>query len=433
MAGLQNYLNPMDEEMLPGPDPELDPAPTSLDEYMAVKQAGETPPPMPDNIPEPMKGPLMERYLKLSDQAMREEKAGLGQLEKYIQDYQAQPQELDYTPLAAWADSLTRKPGNSLEAAKAMRPESRSERQAKLMQLQNSLQQRRGESTQRELTGLNTQMQAQAKAEQRAQDQTIAGERFKQQQELLKQKIEAEKLRGETYAMSVKEGIASRERIAKWQAEAAKMAKDAAQDRADERAQATRDQKKEIKIADQSLKLGKEFSGDVIDMSNSLKDIETIVGDNLESYDPNTKTLGGKPVDLPGKSLPLVGRVYAPGSKGERLAAAFTNINNALLKARSGAAVTEQEYARLKAELGTGKFNTEEQMLESLQRFKRSFKETLEQKERSYMPETTAKFREQGGRLSSDLFNVAAPKGPQRKEWNGKKYELQGDTWVEVQ
>jgi len=424
MAGLNDYLNPDDAE--------LDPAPTSLDEFEAVRQSGGTPPPMPEGIPEQIKGPLMERYLKLSDQAMSQEKAGISQLQKYIEDYQSKPQELDYTPLAAWADSLTSKPGNSLEAAKLMRPESRSARQEKALALQDKLQQRKGALTQRELTGVTTQMQAQAKSDQLAQARLEAKARFDQQQELAKQRYEQEKIRTEAY----KQGITSREKIAQMQLAASKNAKVEGQDRADQRQQAGLDQKDETKLENQLQKY-EQKAIDAVPLMENMATVEQILGAPIEQYDPKTESINGKKIDLPGKSIPGVGRVFMPGSQGETLHAAMANIFNTTLKERSGAAVTDQELNRLKNEFAQGKFNTEGKMIEAMQRYKRILKKRMTQHEGAYKPEVRNLYRSQGGMTSEDFFPEpgagAPPPGPQTKEWNGKKYELQGDTWVEVQ
>ena len=424
MAGLQDYLNPDDEE--------LDPAATSLDEFEAVRQTGGAPPPIPEGIPEQAKGALMERYLKLSDQAMGQEKAGIGQLEKYITDFQAQPQELDYTPLAAWADSLTAKRGNSLEAAKLMRPESLESRQEKALRMQDLLQQRKGAMTQRELAGVTTQMQAQAKADQLAQARLEAKARFDQQQELAKQRYEQEKIKTEAY----KEGIASREKIAQMQLEASKNAKVEGQDRADARQQAGLAQKDETKLENQLQKY-EQKAIDAVPLMENMATVEQILGAPLEQYDPKTESINGKKVDLPGKSVPGIGRIFAPGSQGETLNAAMANIFNTTLKERSGAAVTDQELGRLKNEFAQGKFNTEGKMIEALQRYKRILQKRMTQHEGAYKPEVRNLYRAQGGMTSEDFFPAPGaglpPPGPQTKEWNGKKYELQGDTWVEVQ
>lgn len=428
MAGLQDYLNAQEY------DEELNPVPLDLSSYEAVSGMQGPQMPMPE-IPAQQSAisPALQKYLDLSAASAEEERAGVEQLQNYLTEYQAKPQGTDFRPLATLVDQLSPRGGNATQRlAEQMAPESEDARQQKIMQLQDMIQNRRQGMTKTQMGMLQAQLAQEQKKAQQEQAMQLAKDKFAQQKQLQEAKLEQEKLRTQAY----KEGIASRERIAAMQAEAAKAARKDAQAAADARENDKQEAKKELKVADQVAKIGKDFSGEIVDMTKSLGDIEGIIGANIDTYDPKARTLNGKPVDLPGKSILGFGRMYKPGSEGERLQAAFLNINNALLKARSGAAVTEQEFNRLKGELGTGKFNTEEQMLESVQRFKRALRETMEQRERSYMPEATARFREQGGKLTSDFFGIPTrPPAAERKEWpvgSGRFYEKQGDSWVEV-
>lgn len=423
MAGLQSYLNP---------DEELDPAKASMADYLAVSQA---------QLPQSATGlKALNRYMDLANKAAAEERAGVEQLQQYATDYQNAPREIDWTPLAAFVQSH-RPQSKIYDLMKGSRPETDTERAEKMMRLQDLIQQRKGALTGRELSaaglGLKQQLAmeqaAQAKLAKEAefqQKQLMAEEKRKFDEQLAKDRLEQERERTQAY----KEQGLMRKEIAQMQLEAARTAKEEAQNRADERQRQGLEQKNEKMIADQVVKLGKDFSGDMIGLTGAVKDIEDIIGAPLDYYDPKTKTLAGKKVDLPGKSVPGLGRVFMPGSQGERLASAHSAILNNLLKARSGAAVTENEYARLRQELGTGKFNTEEQFLESLQRYKKTLKEILQQRERSYKKESVESFRGQGGKLTEDLMPTVPNLYPAEdvREWNGKKFKRQGDTWVEV-
>jgi hypothetical protein len=255
--------------------------------------------------------------------------------------------------------------------------------------------------------------------------------KFAEAQDLAKQKMEQEKIRTDAY----KQSITSREKIAQMQLEAAKAAKEESQNRADARQNQGLEQKDIKKVEDQMVK----FEGKAIDavpLMENMHTVEGILGAPLEQYDPKTESINGKKVDLPGTSLPGIGRVYAPGSDGETLHAAMSNIFNTTLKERSGAAVTDQELNRLKGEFAQGKFNTEGKMIEALQRYKRILQKRMTQHEAAFKPEVRNLYRSQGGMTSEDFFPEPGagkpPPGPQRKEWQGKTYELQGDTWAEV-
>ena len=82
-------------------------------------------------------------------------------------------------------------------------------------------------------------------------------------------------------------------------------------------------------------------------------------------------------------------------------------------------------------------YNLRNHVALAMQRYKRILQKRMRQHEGAYKPEVRNLYREQGGMTSEDFFPEpgagAPPPGPQTKEWNGKKYELQGDTWVEVQ
>lgn len=427
--GLMNYLV----------DQELDPASTPLMDYMTVDQMNEVPP--APALPPANTGALAKMYEELSRAATSDEEAGITQLSKYITDYQAQPRQTDYRALAAWADTL--RPGTKIvDVANAAAPESLDARNRKTIELQNLLQQRQGALSQRKLSGLQTMLNQQAAADrlrqqqelrqqQFQQTQSLADARFKQQSELADKRFEAEAKRSEEY-------LRHNQAMEKIMADrvAAQMAQSqSTQDRADQRQKEGLDEKREKKIEDQLIKFESKAI-DAVPLVENLNRVEEILGGKLEQFDPNTGTLNGKKIDLPGKSVPGIGRVFAPGSVGESLQAAFSNIFNTTLKERSGAAVTDQELARLKNEFAQGKFNTEEKMLEALQRYKTILRKRMRQHEAAFSPDVRERFKKQGGMLADDFLPEsgagAPPPGPVRKEWQGKTYELQGDTWVEV-
>lgn len=411
MPGLQDYL---DLEQ----DDELNPVPVSMGDYMAVSQQSKV-------------SPTLQKYLDLAGTAAQEEQAGLTQLQQYITDYQQKPRETDFRALATLVDQLSPRGGNATQRlAEQMAPESQEQKDANLMKLQDMLQQRKAGFSKTQQTFLAAQLAQEAREAKAAQDMQLAREKFEQAQQAQERKLEYERERTEAYKASIE----SRERVAQMQLEASKAAKAEAQQRADERQQAGLEQKKELKVADQVVKLGKELSGELPALSGNVKKIEDMLGASLDTFDTKTKTLNGKKVDIPGKSVPGFGRMYMPGSAGEEFESAFKGIFNSLLKQRSGAAVTNQELARLRSEFAAGQFNTEDKMLEAMHRFKKALRREMMQKEKSFMPEAVERFRNQGGMLTEDMLGMEAPPpAPERKEYQGKTYEKQGDTWVEVE
>lgn len=429
MAGLADYLGYDDSE---------DQVPITATDIAAVN-AAQNP------------SPTLQKYLDLAAQTQAQEQGGINQLQQYISEYQAKPQGVDWTPLASVFDAIGRKPGNSAEIAAAMRPQTEEQRQQTLMTLQDKLQNRRGQLSKNQLESLAGQLKMETAAAQRQQAMQLAQQQFQAreaaraaqfeqaqelqrerlaaQEELNRQRLEQEKIRTETY----KQGNEMKKEIALLQLGAAKAAKESAQERADARQQAGLEQKTEKMIADQTVKIGKELSGELPALSGEVKKIEELLGGSLDAYDPKTKTLNGKVIDVPGKSVPGIGRMYMPGSQGEEFDSAFKGIFNSLLKQRSGAAVTNQELARLRSEFAAGRFNTEEKMIEAMSRFKKALRKEMLQKEKSFKPEAVQRFKDQGGLLTEDLLGMEAPPPePQRRTWQGKTFELQGDTWVEV-
>jgi len=83
-------------------------------------------------------------YEKLAMEAALQQKQGIGALDNYIKEYAQTPTQIDFTPLAAWADTLA-PGGKTLEAAKLMKPLTQDAKDQKLLALQGELQKRRGD------------------------------------------------------------------------------------------------------------------------------------------------------------------------------------------------------------------------------------------------------------------------------------------------
>lgn len=179
-----------------------------------------------------------------------------------------------------------------------------------------------------------------------------------------------------------------------------------------------RQERNDQKIDADVQKLSKEIAG-VQDMTNALDEVEGQLGFSLDQAktDSGNLTVNGRPVDLPGVSIPLLGRVSGYNDKAQRLQSSAAKVFNTVLKDRSGAAVSNSELERLKTEFGEGKYNTEAQMIDALQRYKRGVNLEMRNREAGFSPEVVQRYSEQGGRTSKSQLR-ARPSDPITKDYN---------------
>lgn len=128
--------------------------------------------------------------------------------------------------------------------------------------------------------------------------------------------------------------------------------------------------------------------------------------DSLKVKDGKVTGIDDKAVDLPGVSIPGLGRVVIGNDKAQTLSSAMSRVFNTELKDRSGAAVTDTELNRLREEFGQGEFNTESQMISALQRYKIAAAKALRNAEARYEKAVVEEYKQRGG-TTSDSF---APK-----------------------
>lgn len=139
---------------------------------------------------------------------------------------------------------------------------------------------------------------------------------------------------------------------------------------------------------------------DMVDMQNALTDIAAFEQEakiNLDEYDPKKNTVNGKKVDVPGVSIPLVGRVSAFSGDARQLQQRLAKIFNTVLKDRSGAAVTSSELERLKSEFGSGAYSSEADMLNALKQYKEEIRNLIAARKVTYSPEAQEKYLDRGG------------------------------------
>lgn len=136
---------------------------------------------------------------------------------------------------------------------------------------------------------------------------------------------------------------------------------------------------------------------DTRNILGALNDFETVSGiplDNTNVDKNGNLIVAGKKKDLPGVSIPGVGRASFYSSDARKLRDAASKIFNVELKSRSGAAVTDNELSRLRQEFSDGKFNTEAELVDAIKRYKKSAKRILKEQEAGYKPEVIQTYKE---------------------------------------
>lgn len=138
-------------------------------------------------------------------------------------------------------------------------------------------------------------------------------------------------------------------------------------------------------------------------VATTISDVEKLLGFNLDDVDSKTGTVKGESVDLPGVNIPGKGRTTFYSSEARELDDTMSKLFNVELKNRSGVAVTPPELQNLKREFSEGKFNTEEEKLKALKRFKQGLKKAFANIEAGYPKEVISEYQDRGG-FTSDRF-----------------------------
>jgi hypothetical protein len=191
------------------------------------------------------------------------------------------------------------------------------------------------------------------------------------------------------------------------------------------RIQDARDAKNNLQVEKLQAKLSP-----LQEIQNSVSTAENQMGFKLDQYDPETNKVNGEEVDLPGVSIPLLGRVTAHSNKARDLNTAMSRVFNVELKDRSGAAVTSPELQRLKQEFGEGKFNTEQEMLRAMKDYQRAATLAMKNVEAGYAPGAVDTYNERGGMTSRNLPNPSATSqasdGGASGGWGNEAHAAQG-------
>lgn len=136
---------------------------------------------------------------------------------------------------------------------------------------------------------------------------------------------------------------------------------------------------------------------DTRNILGAVNDFETVLGRNLDTIESdksgNLKE-GGKKLDLPGASVPGIGRVSFYNADARKLSDAAAKIFNVELKSRSGAAVTDNELTRMRKEFSDGKFNTEAELIDAVKRYQARTRIVLKQEQGGFKPDVVKIYKE---------------------------------------
>lgn len=177
------------------------------------------------------------------------------------------------------------------------------------------------------------------------------------------------------------------------------------------------------KVADVSKRVEK--SG-ILERSRAMKEIERYLGSEYSTDLDNPKS-----VDIGGIGLGAGLRPDFMTSKGDvSFRQNVQGLANQLLKARSGAAVTDQEYARFLKEIGSGNFSSESNLMDGLRKMRDDIKSQTGNIVKNYGDEITQEYL---NRVEPDLYLDSAGTQPEKSavtapygetvERNGKKYK----------
>jgi hypothetical protein len=104
---------------------------------------------------------------------------------------------------------------------------------------------------------------------------------------------------------------------------------------------------------------------------------------------------------------------WMQGAEGENIRQALAGVKNILLKARSGAAVTENELRRMVEELGSGGFRSEETLRAGIERIRKRFEHVKANAAAGVDDDVKGQYEEQGGvKIVRGGAKPAANNGP---------------------
>lgn len=109
--------------------------------------------------------------------------------------------------------------------------------------------------------------------------------------------------------------------------------------------------------------------------------------------------------DVPGKSIPGIGRFYGLSDKSQAVKAIIADISKEDIHTFAGSAQTKQELENIKNAFEQGKFTNDKQILDGLRRYKALKLKGFQEAESIYRPEVIEKGRSRGGSSYQDFVS----------------------------
>lgn len=138
---------------------------------------------------------------------------------------------------------------------------------------------------------------------------------------------------------------------------------------------------------------------------SSIANLEEEMGFKLDDFDQKTGLVNGEKVDLPGVSIPGYGRATLAQRSAQNIETIASEIFNKKLSERSGTAVTANELARLEKEFARGRFNSEEQLLGALKRYRQLAMQSLQAQE-ARDPKAALEYQSREGGFGSNRIKT---------------------------
>jgi hypothetical protein len=130
---------------------------------------------------------------------------------------------------------------------------------------------------------------------------------------------------------------------------------------------------------------------------------ETKIGEmiNDPSFSLDTYKKKEFKADIPGVSLPFIGRTKFYDTDARELDTSFQTILNQAIKSFAGKAVTKNELERIKTQYEGGKFANERDFLQAFADVKKAIRRGISTGEKAYTKEALEEYENRGGRVVS--------------------------------
>jgi hypothetical protein len=155
----------------------------------------------------------------------------------------------------------------------------------------------------------------------------------------------------------------------------------------------------------------------VTDLESSIDIADKVV---MNYFDPNTGVRKSNDIPGYGAATSILPNV-ALSAEGKQLRGVLASVRNKILKARSGAAVTDPEMMRLAEELGTAMGQTEEEMIQAYVNVKKALSHVKGGIMAGFAPEVVENYE---SRLGANAPRYSLPQSAPNRTSRGTTYEV---------